>query len=141
MIKIYIIQAFLIIYTCASASHDGRTYRINGKPLKPYVTIKMWLKWWHIDNAIEYLAVLGIAGFFNYWMIAAGLFIRVALFDVCYNKAADLPPKFIGTTAWFDRIFYRLFKNIGGAITKSILFLILLIAVNIFLCAQVKKLA
>jgi hypothetical protein len=128
---IYAAQIYMLIVCLNLGYRDGINYRIFGKPVGRYTNVKAWLKTWHAQGAGDYLmhaaAVTWVAG---WQLIVAALLIRVATFDVAYNKGARMPLGHIGTEAFWDRFFSAKFGK-DGALLKMLFAIIIIIALNI----------
>jgi len=67
-----------------------------------------------------------------HWIILYTVLIRLAIFDIAFNKWAGLDYRFLGSTAFTDKFFIKIFGTYG-AVKKSIFFLVVLLILNIFL--------
>jgi len=127
---------FLQVYLAACgfflAKKDAESYLMKTTTTTP--TILNLIKRWHADGV-----VLGILinvpllyDFHKEWwqIVIVNVLLRVAEFDLVFNKYANLSPTYLGSTAEADKIFSKIF-GINGAIKKSITFFGLLIAFNI----------
>jgi len=134
---IYIMQVYLIVCVLFSAGHDSSSIRLRQK-ISDYLTIQR-IKRWHRDGLALYILFCLPLFFFgssldhlviNWKMMIAAALIRVSIFDPFLNYWTDYSITFIGTTAWWDRRFSKIFGK-NGAVKKSIAFFLLLIALNI----------
>jgi len=127
LIQLYIAVACLVL-----AGKDATSFLLKEKKDDDFSASR--IKRWHRDGVILYaLYVLPCCkiDFLETWKIvlAAGL-IRLALFDLEFNRSASLDIHYLGSTAWIDRQFVKIF-GFNGALKKSGAFLLLLIAGNI----------
>lgn len=96
------------------------------------------IKRWHRDGVILFvLCFLPLLTIHHWWwLLAAHILIRIAFFDLEFNKSASLEITFIGGTAWADKQFVKFFGT-HGAIRKSIFFAVILITLNILLALKI----
>lgn len=90
---------------------------------------------WHRDGiALNILVIVPIVYLRPElsWIILYTVLIRLAVFDLAFNKWAGLSLTWLGSTAWTDRFFSKIFGE-KGAVKKSIFFLLVLIVLNVFL--------
>ena len=126
---IYALQAYLIICVLFSAGHDSSSIRLR-QTVSDYMTIKR-IRRWHRDGFLLYVLFCVPVIFIGGWKIAiAAALIRASIFDLALNKWTDYNYKFIGTTAFWDKQFSKIFGK-DGAVKKSLAFLLVLIALNI----------
>jgi hypothetical protein len=129
---IYLIQAYLLTCCLFLAGKDADSYQLKDKKDNDLSAGRV--KRWHRDGFILYvLFIIPLAVWDNMdnWkiLIAAGL-IRLAFFDLAFNHWASLPTTYLGSTAWADKQFVKIF-GINGAIKKAATFLLLWIAGNL----------
>ena len=115
-----IIQYLVIfIFTAVLAAKDGFSYLLIDRRTGNEDIIKKW----HITGAILYVIFLLFLAFsFKdfYVVILAGI-IRLAFYDVVFNKVAKLNKRYIGFTSPIDRIFRKMFGE-DGALRKATMF-------------------
>lgn len=120
---------FLLIFKLFLAGKDASSYLLKDKVAIGELITKR-IKRWHRDGVvIDFLNTVSVAYNFNYdwWQIIfVSLIIRLAVYDICFNHWAGLNINFLGSTAWFDRQFIKVF-GINGAVKKSLFFLIILV--------------
>lgn len=90
---------------------------------------------WHRDGvALNILIIVPIVYLRPelVYIILYTLLIRLAIFDLAFNKWAGLDYKYLGSTAWTDKIFIKMFGEYG-AIKKSLFFSVILIVLNLLL--------
>lgn len=130
---IWIAIILLIIFKLFLAGKDASSYLLKGK-LDLYEGItKKRLDRWHRDGvALDALFTLAIAWATGDWILILihSLLIRLGIYDLAFNKWASLPLKTLGTTSKVDRFFSKIF-GANGAIIKSVIFLIIAIALQI----------
>ena len=128
---IYLAQLYIIVCTLFLAGHDSTSYLLKsgGTNIGPLLFKR--IRRWHRDGSIIFfLCCLPLVYFIGWQIIIAALLIRLSLFDLAFNAWSGLPIETIGTTAFTDRLFAKIFGN-SGALKKSLLFLIVLIILNI----------
>src|SRR5882672_6584762 len=121
-------EVFLLICTLFLAGKDATSYLLKDKNRPENSLDTGRIKRWHRDGLIlNALFVLPLVYFTGLWQIVvyAGL-IRLAFFDVAFNKWAGLGLNYLGSTATIDKIFIKIFGK-NGAILKSLAFLVILI--------------
>lgn len=131
---IIIAQVILVIATLILAGKDASSYLLKDKnPQDQVLTIKR-INRWHRDGIFLYaLYILVLAFQVNWWHLCIyATLIRLATFDLAFNFWAGLDFKFLGSTSKVDQFFSKIFGKYG-ALNKSLIFLVILIALNIFL--------
>jgi hypothetical protein len=124
-------QLYLLLATVVMGARDGINYRVFGKPVGIYANIKKQLKWWHWLGGINYVFVIAPVVWLLEWkIIIAAMLIRVAFYDVVYNKLAGMVSGHLGTEAGSDKLFARFFGK-DGAVNKMWAALLLLIIINL----------
>jgi len=129
---IYAFQLHLILATLLLAGKDATSYRLMQHTAGPLTASR--IKRWHRDGAA--LAVLFVIPLLwiepaIWWKtIAAALLIRLAIFDYTFNHYAGVDSRYLGGTAWADRVFVRIF-GMYGAVRKSLTFFIIWIVLNL----------
>lgn len=135
---IYYFEIYLVICTLFLAGKDATSFLMKEKATDELLLTR--LQHWHRDGVLLYMLfcipVLFWGSTINhlalqYKLIPAVLLIRLSLYDVFFNKWAMLPLKQLGTTAFWDIFFTRIFKK-NGAIKKILLFFFLLLVLNFF---------
>lgn len=128
-------QIYVLICILFLAGKDATSYRLMEKD-DPYTSLKQKrIRRWHRDgvalNALIIVPIVYLAPQYS-WIILYTLLIRLAIFDLAFNRWAGLNYKFLGSTAWADRQFAKIFGQYG-AVKKSIFFAAVLIALNFIL--------
>jgi len=130
---IIISQLYILIGTLFLAGKDASSYLLKDKNASSDSLYYKRINRWHRDGvALFILLILPLCYFVSGWLALYGLLIRLAFFDLAFNKWAGLNMNFLGSTAKFDKIFSYIF-GINGALKKSLAFLIILILLNILL--------
>jgi hypothetical protein len=125
------IQLYLLLVGFFLAKKDAESYLMKDNISTP--TILSIIKRWHTDGVI--LAILIniplLYDFHSIWwqLVVVNVFLRLAEFDLVFNKYANLSLTFLGSTATLDKIFSKIFGQ-NGAVIKSFVFFIALIAFN-----------
>lgn len=126
--QIYVLLCILLL-----AGKDASSYLLKDKNAKDLELEKKRIDRWHRDGvALNALIIVPIVYLRPelYWIIFYTLLIRLAVFDIAFNKWAGLNYKFLGSTALTDRIFNKIFGQYG-AIKKSLFFAATLLVLNI----------
>lgn len=127
--EIYVLVCILFL-----AGKDASSYLLKDKNRPANSLDKKRIERWHRDGvALNMLVIVPIVYLRpELWMIIIyTLLLRLAVFDIAFNKWASLDYRFLGSTAWSDKIMAKIFGNYG-AVKKSIFFLTILILLNIF---------
>lgn len=129
-----IFQLYMFICTLVLASKDSTSYKLKDfTPENRELEAKRIDRWHRLGIALNGLMVFPwiYNDPINWWKyIIYALLIRLIAFDPAFNYWGGLNPKFLGSTAFWDKLFVKLFGKYG-ALKKSIMFLILLISSNI----------
>jgi len=119
----------MLVFLLFLAGHDSSSIRLRDKFVDA-LTLKR-IKRWHRDGTIIYgMFCIAISYHVSLFLLIPAILIRLAFFDPALNYWTDFNPGFIGTTAFWDKKFARIFGK-NGAIRKAIVFLLLLIVLNI----------
>lgn len=130
MIPEIIAEIYLMICVAFCAGKDATSYRLKDHNASGQL-VSNRIKRWHRDGVVMYgLYVLPVAYFITPWLIIAALPIRGYAFNPLFNYWAGLQITYLGGTAWFDRLFIKIFGQ-HGALKQSIAFMILLILLNV----------
>ena len=117
-------QIYVLICILFLAGKDATSYLLKDKDAPPSSLNSNRIRRWHRDGvALNVLIIVPIVYLRSeLWMIIPYmLLIRLAVFDLAFNKWAGLNIKCLGSTAWWDKAFSKVFGN-NGAIKKSIFF-------------------
>lgn len=121
-------SAILIIFKLFLAGKDATSYLLKEKHEENALTFKR-IKRWHRDGAaLDFLFTVILAWASGDWVsvFVQSVLIRLALYDLAFNHWSGLNIHYLGSTAYWDKIFVKLF-GINGAVKKSLAFLIILI--------------
>jgi hypothetical protein len=125
----YIAILYLLIFKLFLAGKDASSYLLKDKSASGHLT-NYRIKRWHRDGvAIDVMNTLSVAYIFGpaWWqVILISLLLRLAVFDLAFNKWAFLNINYLGSTAWADKLFVKIF-GINGAIKKSLFFAITIV--------------
>lgn len=130
---VYIFEIYFLICQSYQVGKDTISYKLKDVHTDPLTASR--LARWHAHGVIMALLSL-VPGIVLIWLkfgasyvylpaIGAGL-IRLALYDISFNKWADLDLSYLGSTPKADRFFIQLFGT-NGALKKALIFFILLI--------------
>lgn len=127
-------QLFMLVAILFLAGKDATSYKLKDKKDNDLTQIR--IKRWHRDGvALNILFVLPFIYFDpnNWWKyILYSFLIRLSGYDIAFNYWGNLNYRFLGSTAWTDQQFIKIFGE-DGAIKKSIVFLFILTLLNILL--------
>jgi hypothetical protein len=132
---IVLAQIYVLICLLFLAGKDATSYKLMEKD-DPYTDLKRKrIRRWHRDGvALNALVITPIVYFRPElsWIILYTVLLRLAVFDLAFNYWAGLNIKYLGSTAWADNLFSKIFGKYG-AVKKSIFFFALLILLNFLL--------
>lgn len=129
-------QIYMLVCILLLAGKDATSYKLKDKNADDEVLERKRIIRWHRDGAI--LNALFVIPFLYFdppnWhiYIFCTIILRLIVYDISFNYWAGLQPEYLGSTAWWDKQFIKIFGE-NGAIKKSLVFSGLLILVNIFL--------
>ncbi len=115
----------LLIFTLFLAGKDATSFLLKDKNTADALDFKR-IKRWHRDGVALAALFTGVLAYYShqYWQVPiTSLLIRLAVFDIAFNKWAGLSVTYLGSTALFDKIFIKIFGK-HGAFKKSIFFVI-----------------
>jgi hypothetical protein len=123
-----LLQLFYIAITLLLAGKDADSYLLKAPDDGKNVLINARVKRWHLDGAILAALIVAPMIFLGAWwkVIISAVLIRLSFFDIAFNYWANLGTSYLGGTAWADILFTKIF-GAKGAVTKSAMFLALLI--------------
>lgn len=131
MIETIGIECMYLISTLLLAGKDADSYLLKAK-VDDALTLDR-LNRWHRDGWFLAMVICALCVMTNpelWWFIVGySILIRTSLFDIAFNKWSSLDIRYIGNTAITDKVFRQIF-GVNGAVTKSIVFFILLIIFN-----------
>jgi len=124
----------MIICVLFLAGKDSTSFKLKDKSPDDEGLEEKRINRWHRDGVA--LNILFIIPFLYYdiynwhlYLVYTGL-IRLVFFDISFNYWAGLNYKFLGSTAWWDQQFIKIFGKFG-ALKKSLAFLAILILISI----------
>lgn len=125
-------QLYLLIVKLFLAGKDASSYLLKDKT--DNALTKKRINRWHRDGvALDVLSTLPLA-YINTrdwaFVILTSVLLRLSVFDLAFNKWASLNIHHLGSTAWFDQQFAKIF-GVNGAVQKSVFFMIVLIVFNV----------
>jgi hypothetical protein len=129
----WIVALILLVNKLFLAGKDADSYLLKEKHGEDALTFKR-IKRWHRDGValdLMFTAVLAWATGLYAVVGIQSILIRLAVYDLAFNYWAKLNFHYLGSTAFFDRIFSKIF-GINGAVKKSLFFLALLIGMGIY---------
>lgn len=130
---IILAQLYIVIVTLLLAGKDATSFLLKERNDIANSLYYKRIDRWHRDGvSLFILLILPLCYFISGWLALYGLLIRLAFFDIAFNKWAGLHTNFLGSTSIFDKIFSSIFGN-RGAVKKSLFFLAILIALNILI--------
>jgi hypothetical protein len=124
----------LVIFTLFMAGKDASSYLLKDKEATGDITTKR-IQRWHRDGAAIFAMFTGTLAFdfpcLWYWIVAQALLVRLAIFDIAFNYYSSLNLNYLGSTAFVDKIFVKIF-GVNGAKEKSLAFLAAAIILTVF---------
>jgi hypothetical protein len=125
-------QIYVLICILFLAGKDASSYLLKDK-ISPVtdLTLKRIQRWHRDGVALNALVIVPIVYLRPelYMIIPYTVLIRLAVFDIAFNKWSGLDYRYLGSTAWADRFFSNIFGKYG-AVKKSLAFLVVLIILN-----------
>jgi len=118
MIEIIIIQIAMLVFLLFLAGHDSSSIRLRDKFVDA-LTLKRINRWHRDGTTIYAMFCIAISYHISLFLLIPAILIRLAFFDPALNYWTDFNPGFIGTTAFWDKKFARIFGK-NGAIKKAI---------------------
>src|SRR5690349_18584400 len=103
-------EIYVLICILFLAGKDATSYLLKDTS-RPYTRLdQKRIERWHRDGvALNALIIMPIVYLCPglYWIIFYTLIIRLAIFDIAFNRWAGLNYKFLGSTAWADKLFSK----------------------------------
>lgn len=127
-------QIYVLVCILFLAGKDASSYLLKDHDRPPSTLDRKRIQRWHRDGvALNALVIVPIVYLRPelWFIIIYTLLIRLAVFDIAFNRWASLDYRYLGSTAWADRLLSKIFGKYG-AVKKSIFFFLVLIALNIF---------
>ena len=125
-------ELYVLVCILFLAGKDATSYLLKDKDTPDTDLQKKRIQRWHRDgvalNALVIMPIVYLRPELS-WIILYTLLIRLAVFDLAFNKWAKLDYTYLGSTAWTDQIFSKIFGP-HGAVKKSVFFAGLLILLN-----------
>lgn len=133
--EIILAQIYVLVCILFLAGKDATSYLLKEKD-DPDTELKLKrIQRWHRDgvalNMLIIVPIVYLAPELS-WIILYTVLIRLAVFDLAFNYWTGLNHRFLGSTAWADRFFHKIFGE-DGAVKKSYFFLGVTILLNFFL--------
>ncbi len=132
--EMIILEIYVLVCILFLAGKDATSYLLKDKMSNSTLNTGR-ISRWHRDgvalNALIVIPIIYLRPGLS-WIVLYTLLIRLAFFDIAFNKWAGLDYRFLGSTALTDKFFAKIFGTYG-AVKKSIFFLLALIVLNIFL--------
>lgn len=120
----YIVVLYLLIFKLFLAGKDASSYQLKDKTAHGELTSTR-IKRWHRDGVvIDIMGTLPFAYILgpDWWeVILISFLLRLAVFDLAFNKWSSLNIHYLGSTAWADKQFIKIF-GVNGAVKKSLFF-------------------
>lgn len=130
MLGFLIASIFLLAFKLFLAGKDASSYLLRDKNPSDIALAEERIFRWHRDGVIlDLLNTFGIAYIFgdDWWQIIfISVLLRLSVFDLAFNFWAGLSVTYLGSTAYFDRLFIKVFGK-NGAVKKSISFFCVLL--------------
>ena len=132
--EMIILEIYVLVCVLFLAGKDATSYLLKDKMSTNSLDTGRISRWHRDGVALNALILMPIVYLRPelYWIILYAVLIRLAIFDIAFNKWAGLDYRFLGSTAWTDKFFAKIFGTYG-AVKKSIFFLVALVVLNIFL--------
>ena len=130
---IWITFGLVIVYTLLLAGKDASSFLLKTK--EESILTDNRIKRWHRDGTLIFILTTAMLSWASglWWQVPIqALLVRLSIFDLGFNKWSQLPLNYLGSTSKVDKFFSKIFGR-HGAITKSIVFVIILILFNIFI--------
>lgn len=126
-------EIYVLICTLFLAGKDATSYLLKDHN-RPTNTLDLKrIERWHRDgvalNALIIMPIVYLAPHLSL-IILYTILIRLAFFDLAFNKWSKLDINYLGSTAWADKQFAKIFGQ-RGALKKSIFFGIIILILNI----------
>lgn len=125
-------QIYVLVCILFLAGKDASSYLLKDK-ISPVTDLQLKrIQRWHRDGvALNALVIVPIVYLRPelYMIIPYTALIRLAVFDIAFNKWSGLDYRYLGSTAWADKIFSKIFGKYG-AVKKSLVFLAILVILN-----------
>lgn len=128
-------QIYVLVCILFLAGKDATSYLLKDKNRPNDNLNDARIQRWHRDGvALNALVIVPIVYLRPelYWIVLYTVLLRLAVFDLAFNKWAKLNYKFLGSTAWTDKFFSKIFGKYG-AVKKSLFFLGILVILNFVL--------
>ena len=125
-------QIYILVFVLVLAYQNATSYLFQDQSSNP-PSMKTLNRWHTLNVVLNGIAIVPflIYDLSNWWLyLIYAILIRLSIFDIAFNYFSNLDYRFLGTTAWADRFFAKIFGD-KGAVKKGILFLIILIIINI----------
>lgn len=128
-------QIYVLICILFLAGKDATSYKLMEKDDPLSELKRKRIQRWHRDgvalNALVITPIVYLRPELS-WIILYAVLLRLAVSDLAFNYWAGLNIKYLGSTAWADKQFAKIFGKYG-AVKKSVFFLALLVLLNFLL--------
>lgn len=128
---IILAQIYVFICILFLAGKDATSYLLKNRDISGSL-IDSRIHRWHRDGVALNILIITPIVYLRpelSWIILYTLLIRLCIFDLAFNKWSGLNYKYLGSTAWSDKLMIKVFGE-NGAIKKSIFFFVLLVLLN-----------
>jgi hypothetical protein len=130
-------ELFLLVAILLLAGKDATSYLLKDKN-SPYNQLeKTRIQRWHRDGTALWLLFTGSITYNSFllhqtWYLIPiySTLLRLTIYDLAFNKWASLSYTYLGSTAWADKVFVKLFGS-QGAVKKAITFGLITLALNL----------
>jgi hypothetical protein len=131
---IILAQIYVLVCILFLAGKDATSYLLKDKNQLGLITNSRIDRWHRDGVALNLLVIVPIVYLRPElsWIILYTALIRLAVFDLAFNKWAGLDYRYLGSTAWTDKMLIKIFGT-NGAVKKSIFFFVLLVILNILI--------
>lgn len=128
---IILAQIYVLVCILFLAGKDATSYLLKNKDVSDNLTVSRIQRWHRDGVALNILIITPIVYLRPElsWIILYTLLIRLSVFDLAFNKWSGLDYKYLGSTAWSDKVMIKVFGE-NGAVKKSVFFLILVVLLN-----------
>lgn len=133
--ELFLFEIYVCVCILFLAGKDASSYLLKDHNRTANTLDNRRIDRWHRDGAALNILVIVPIVYLRpdlYLIILYTILIRLAIFDIAFNRWSSINYKYIGSTALTDRIFSKIFGRYG-AVRKSLFFGIILILLNILL--------
>lgn len=124
-------QVWLLVTILFLAGKDATSYRLKDHNRAASSLQASRINRWHRDGVCLWVLItLPVFYFISPWQAVWSVLIRASVWDISFNHWAGLPKRYLGGSAWFDRLFVKVFGTYG-AVRKSLAFACILVLSNL----------